>query len=887
MLPLFFKLKLCHVINYQLQFCYNQSNICLYRLPGRRLSAIQSLPVSDYLINIASQLKNSRKLVLTAEPGAGKSTLVPLHLLNESWLQDKKILMLEPRRVAAKSLAQFLAKQLEEQVGQTVGYRVKNDSKTSVKTRLEIVTEGILTRQIQQDPELAEIGLIIFDEFHERNLHSDLGLMLVKDVIGSLRDDLRVLVMSATIDSDLISHYLIQDRGEAAPVLHCPGRAYPVHVTYRSAINRNVYGDPLPQQVYSAVLPFFSGSGDILVFLPGQGEIKRCIRFFEEKASDANLLLVPLYGGLPLEHQQQALQPDNEGRRRVIFSTNIAETSLTIEGVSVVVDSGLERQMLFDAKTGMSRLETVAISSASATQRAGRAGRLGPGNCVRLWSESKQLPEYQPEEIKVTDISQMLIDLAEWGQTNFASVDWITPPPESHYDRCITILTLLGFMDEQGKLTKQGKKASKLPLSPRLAAIYLAAQSPQEIAIACDLCALLSEKDLLNRFHSADFSYRLQALWTPNEFKRNLNFGVLQQVQQTAQRLRKSGIKPRTGEHNTSSEQTFLEKTEVAAELLLHGYPDVLAKSRKQGQNKYLLHNGRGAELNAEDNLCQQSWLLVLDINARAINGVIWLAMPVSEKSVLAFTESQLDQQERIFWDEKSGAAKAIVTTNYGAIVIDEQVSARLTREQKQQLLLQQIQEQGLTTLNWTKKCDTWLKRVSWLSHQALSFGVKDFPQLNPAALCEKLDEWLLPFMGSIETLAQLKKLDILPLLTSTLDWQQQQQLDTEAPETFITPSGKSVLVHYDSQQGPMISVQLQELFGLTQSPKLAFGNVPLRFEMLSPARRPIQTTSDLAGFWQSSYFDIAKEMRGRYPKHRWPDNPLEEKAGKSIKRRV
>lgn len=835
------------------------------------------LPVSEYLSDIAYKLKQHRRLVLTAEPGAGKSTLVPLHMLAEPWLQDKKILMLEPRRVAAKSLAHFLAKQLGEKVGERVGYRVKNDTQVSPQTRLEIVTEGILTRQIQQDPELQDVGLVIFDEFHERNIHSDLGLMLIKEVMNSLREDLYALVMSATIDSELISGYLTLEDEQPAPMLHCPGKAFPVAVSWKGNSR-----EPLFQQVYSAVYPFISGDGDILVFLPGQGEIKRCIRFFEEKNEHQDIQLLPLYGSLPLDEQQLALQPDKAGRQKIIFSTNIAETSLTIEGVSVVVDSGLERQMLFDAKTGMSRLDTVAISRASATQRSGRAGRLGPGSSVRLWAESKQLAEYQPEEIKVTDISSMIVNLAEWGQTEFDTVNWITPPPQNHYRVCKQSLLMLGLLDEQGKLTQKGSKAGKLPLGARLAAIWLAADSPLKAAVACDICALLSEKDVLNRYHTADFSHRLQALWSPGEFKSGIgnsviNRAVLQQVKQTSQRLRK--LLPKELSGNTAFSPA--EKSAIASELLLHGYPDLLAKSRKSGANTFLLHNGRGAELKDDDSLCQQTWLLVLDINAQAKSGQIWLAAALPESSVMSFVEARLQHQESVFWDNKSGSTKAKVTVQYGAIVVREDISTDLSRQQKQQFLLQQIKEQGLALLNWSQSCQSWLNRVSWLSNE-----VKDFPPVNETHLLENLEDWLLPFMGNIESLAALKKLQVLPLITGVLDWQQQQQLDVEAPESFTTPSGKTVAVLYDSQQGPMISVQLQELFGLTESPMLAFGKVPLRFELLSPARRPMQTTSDLAGFWQSSYFDVAKEMRGRYPKHRWPDNPMEEKAGRSIKQR-
>lgn len=831
-----------------------------------------------------------KRLVLTAEPGAGKSTVVPMHLLSESWLNEYKILMLEPRRVAAKSLAHFLSGQLGEKVGETVGYRVKNDIKVSANTRLEIVTEGILTRQLQKNPELEGIGLVIFDEFHERNLHSDLGLMLVKEVMSSLRDDLHCLVMSATIDSQSMSQYLMVDDGisetDTAPVLHCPGRAYPVNIEYKSKSR-----EPLFQQVYSAAYPFLrlnrqseskeKQADDILVFLPGQGEIRRCISHFEEKlkqpqaSAQNHPQLLPLYGALPLEQQQLALLPDAQGRQKVIFATNIAETSLTIEGVSVVIDSGLERQMLFDAKSGMSRLEKVYISRASATQRSGRAGRLGPGQAVRLWAESLQLPEFQPEEIRTTDISQLLLNLAEWGQAGFDSVDWITPPPKVHFDACQSSLTILGLLDEQGKITGKGKRASQLPLPPRLAALWLSATTPEQAQLACELCALLSEKDLLNKYHTIDFSHRLQALWSPSDYRGVVNQATLQQVKQTAQRLKKS--LPQQFENPTHL--SHHEKLSLAPDLLLNGFPDLMAKNRQAGQNTFLLHNGRGAEISDEDPLCSEKWLVVLDINAQAKSGQIWLAAAIPDETVLGFVEPQLHTSESVFWDDKSGSAKARRVASYGALVIEESITTDLSREQKQRFLILRVKEQGLQALNWTKSCESWLARASWLSEQS-----DDFPAINANLLLDSLEDWLLPFMSDIEKLSELKKLDVYSLLISVLDWNQQQILESEAPTQFCAPSDKKVPIIYDQQQGPMISVQLQELFGLTASPKLAFGTVPLKFELLSPARRPIQTTSDLAGFWQTSYFEVAKEMRGRYPKHRWPENPMEEKAGRSIK---
>ena len=839
------------------------------------------LPVDAYLNDIATVLQEHQSLILTAEPGAGKSTRVPLHMLKQSWLKDQKILMLEPRRIAAKSLAYFLAQSLGEQPGEQVGYRIKNESKVGGATRLEIVTEGILTRLLQQDPELQGIGLVIFDEFHERNLQSDLGLMLLKEVMGSLRDDLHCLVMSATIDSKQLSSYL-HDTG----ILHCPGNAHPVAIQYRGKSQ-----DRLPQQVLSATLPFIAEPSieqsndivirnrDILVFLPGQGEIRRCLELFEERLTRTNLVCLPLYGGLSLEQQQLALDPDKQGRQKVIFATNIAETSLTIDGISVVIDSGLERQMLFDVKSGMSRLETVRISKASATQRSGRAGRLMPGTAVRLWSESQQqqMAEYHLPEVCTSDPAPLLLDLAEWGRCDYQQTDWITPPPKQHYDSALSGLQLLGLLDRQGKLTSNGKRTRNLPLTPRLATLFQLAKTPEEKALACDICGLLSEKDLLAGFHSADFSHRLLALQRPGDYRGKLNQAALHQVRQTAKRLRQ--VFKLSGDVGKSMSSS--ERHQTAVRLLFAGFPDLLAKARGQ-QGKFQLYNGRGAELDVADPLSNEAWLLVLELNAQARSGAIWLAYAIEEPLVEKLIKEKTTTTEQVFWDQKSGTGKLRVRRCYGELILVEKVSTELSREQKQMLLLQQIREQGLSVLNWNKACTAWLQRATWLSQQ-----LPDFPDISQSSVLARLEDWLLPFLSNIETVAQLQKLSVLPLLQATLDWHQQQLLEAEAPEQFVTPSGKTITVNYDSAQGPMVSVQLQELFGLTTSPALANGTVPLRFELLSPARRPIQTTSDLNGFWQSSYHEVAKEMRGRYPKHRWPEEPLLEKAGSSIKRRV
>jgi len=838
------------------------------------LQFIQSLPISQHLSAISAELENHQRLVLTAEPGAGKSTAVPLFLLQQAWLTGKKIIMLEPRRVAAKAIAHFLASQLNEPVGQRVGYRVKNDEKVSQHTQLEVVTEGILTRQLQHDPELSGVALVIFDEFHERSINADLGLMLVKEVMSALRDDLHCLVMSATIDSEAISAYL-----ENAPVLHCEGRTYPVDISYQPVQNKRLH-ESVWQAARDAIFQEQSATAnnDILVFLPGQGDIKRCIEFFQEKLGDNSCQLLPLYAALPLQQQQAALQPDEQGRQKIIFATNIAETSLTIDGIALVIDSGLEKQMLYDPKTGMSRLETSYIAKSSATQRSGRAGRTASGKAIRLWSQSQQqqLADYRQEEICRSDLMDTVLELAVWGQHDFQQIDWLTAPPIGHYQRSAQLLNLMGFIDASGKPTEKGRQACQLPLSVRHAAVFLAAKTEQEQLIAADICGLLSEQDLLRNFHSVAFSHRLQALWQEADYKSCIRYQVLKQVKATAQKLKKRlGLKD--GKLNPE-QQCF----RLASRLLLAGHPDLLARQRSSTDHKYLLVNGRGAELDSTDPLVSAKWLLVLDINAQTQSGRIWLAAEIDDEEVSEFAASKAVREETLFWDDKVGAAKIKISQKLGAVEFQSQVSAELSQNQKQQFLLQQVKQKGLSALNWTSACQRWLQRVSWLSSVDESF-----PKLNESVLADSLNEWLLPYIGTATSISELRKIAVLPLLKATLDWDQQELLDKYAPEQFVAPGGEKYSIAYDSPQGPILSLQLQSLFGLTSTPLLGNNKIPLRFELLSPARRPIQTTSDLNGFWQGSYHEVAKEMRGRYPKHRWPEQPLLEKPGKSLKKKT
>lgn len=835
-------------------------------------SITSSLPIDDVLHELKLGLSRQSVVILSAEPGAGKSTGVPLSLLEEEWLQGKKIIMLQPRRVAAKSIAHYLAQQLGEKVGDTVGYQVRNEHRFSSRTKLLIVTEGILTRRIQLDPELSDIALVIFDEFHERSIHSDLGLMFSYEIQQGLREDLRLLVMSATMDSSSIQEYLAQ-----AKTINCPGRTHPISIEYKPGTSHI-----LAENIKSAVLAMLNAGmkRDIIVFLPGQSEIFRCIRCFEETMANGTsaypeLLLVPLFGALSLEEQSRALRPDDQGRQKVIFSTNIAETSLTVQGVGGVIDSGLEKRAVFDPNSGVNKLVTGWITISSAKQRAGRAGRLAPGVCIRLWSESqeRQFRDFPVPDISSSDLAPVLLQLAQWASAAYEDINWLTAPPLAHYQQAIELLQSLDILDTSLKLTNHGKLAATIPLNPRLAGMLVSAQESWREATI--LAALLDAKDILKQGDSADLQHRYNVLSDSINGRKkehtNVNKSALYQALTQAKSLR--GLVESTANLGNHTQAKF-----TLAELLLKAYPERLAKQRSAVSYRYLMANGKGVALHEHDPLIEYPWLVVADCEVSKSDGRIYLAMPISEAEIDNVLGSQFHQEMTLETDKQGRLSKKSVTY-YQNLEIASETSFDIDGRDKQQYFRQEIIANGTSLLNWTDICESWLTRVSWLStHSA------NFPDINKNIIDATVDQWLLPYLPNISSLQDLKKVDVLPLLEAELTWDQQQFLEKEAPRFYITPSGKKVKIEYDQQQGPMVSVQLQEVFGELNSPLLAKGAVKLRFELLSPARRPIQTTSDLGRFWTSSYVEIAKEMRGRYPKHRWPEEPLKEKAGRSIK---
>jgi ATP-dependent helicase HrpB len=833
------------------------------------------LPIYQVLPSVIDQLGKCQSVVLQAAPGAGKSTVIPLELLKADYLANKKIIMLEPRRMAARSLAGFMAKCLGEKVGETIGYQVKGDKKISSSTRLEILTEGILTKRLQSNPELDGVGLIIFDEFHERSVNADLSLMLSLEIQQFLREDLRLLVMSATLDTRLLSEYL-----GGAPVIFCEGRAYPVSVAYRKIDKYQ-----LANYVCQAIAEVIDDEGHILVFLSGIADINRCIAQAKVQFSDyhnQSLQLLPLHGSLPLSEQEKAITLNTSITKKIIFTTNIAETSLTIEGVTCVIDSGLEKVMTFNPSSGMSKLATNKISKASAEQRKGRAGRLSAGNCIRLWSESEHLSlnDFQQEEMLNADLADVVLELARSSHTKYEQINWLTPPPQAHFDSTQDLLKKLALLDPSGKITQVGQQACHLPVHARLAKMMLHANNAQERELACMMAALLSERDILASRDSADLLNRIILLveHVKNKQRHQNNSNIKHNTLRTV--LKDTATLKASLKHKT----VIISEVNIAddvATLLLHAFPERLAKRRSLNSNKYQLANGKGVYLDESDPLIKDEYLVVNDCDAQQKEGRIYSAVGFNINILFDKFEEQIVNQTEYALSVNKSNVHARTLKKYGSIIIEETRSNDVPQAMVLDSIKTILKTDAKSILNWTDECESWLKRVTWLSGK-----IKEFPVVTDVEIMAAADQWLIPYISNVKKIADLKKVSIFPLLSSFLTYQESKRLDKEAPKTYITPSNKNTAIIYDKNQDPTVSVVLQELFGELKSPLLAGNSIALRFELLSPARRPIQITSDLANFWGGSYVEVAKDMRAKYPRHRWPVDPFTEKAGRSIKPR-
>ena len=833
------------------------------------------LPVEKILPQLKQALADKGSAVLVAPPGSGKTTLVPLVLRDAPWLGSKKILMLEPRRIAARLAAQYMSEQLGETVGSTVGYQVRFDRRVSAATRVEVITEGILTRRLQRDPELADIGLVIFDEFHERSLDSDLAFALCLDVISGLRDDLRLLVMSATMDAEPVSGLLA-----GAPVIIGQGRMYPVEVEHL----------PPPVQVDSSRPDHLAAGtvrairlildwqqGDMLVFLPGVGEINR-VR--QQLSGLDNCVVRPLHGSLKPAEQEQAIRPDPAGRQRIILATTIAETSVTIEGVTVVVDCGWKRVPRFDANSGLSRLETVRISRASAEQRAGRAGRLGPGTCYRLWNMGGDagLQQFDLPEIRQAELASLVLELASWGVQDPAQLAWLDPPPESSFQQGNELLLRLGGIDTSGLITSLGRQMADLPLHPRLARMVLLAGSKNRQQ-AVDLAALLSERDLLSKSDSADLDNRLYCL---QRFRsqgmaavRSMGGhpGGCVQVDRVSRQL----------VARLKGKQQGMTRSLSTGGLLSLAYPDRIAARRIRDGGTYKLVSGRGGRLQDHDSLAIAQWLVVASLDAGRRDGRIFLAAAIEFEEIQELLHGEMVERAEVLWDSNSQSVVSRCCIRLGELVVAEKNIAAPDPAAVQAALIVGIRELGLDVLNWTPAARMLQARVGCL-HEWQPEG--DWPDFSDQSLLEGLEQWLGPYLHGVKNIKGCRAVGLERILLAGLDFRRQQQLDRDAPTHIQVPSGSRVKLQYQVGQPPVLAVRLQEMFGLAETPTVCRDRIQVVLHLLSPARRPVQVTRDLRGFWDSSYFEVRKELKGRYPKHHWPEEPWQAVATARIKRR-
>ena len=794
-----------------------------------------SLPVAAVVPELLTAIDASTQVLLTAPTGAGKSTWLPLRLLEHGGIKGR-IILLEPRRLAARNVAQRLAELLNEKPGETVGYRMRAQSCVGSQTRLEVVTEGVLTRMIQRDPELTGVGLVILDEFHERSLQADLALALLLDVQQGLRDDLKLLIMSATLDNGRLQQ-LLPD----APMIISEGRTFPVERRYQP-LAAHLRFDEAVAIATAELLRHESGS--LLLFLPGVGEI---LRVQEQLATrvGGDVVLCPLYGALTLVEQRQAILPAPQGKRKVVLATNIAETSLTIEGIRLVVDCAQERVARYDARTGLTRLITQRISQASMTQRAGRAGRLEPGICLHLLAkEQAERAAAQGEpEILQSDLSGLLMELLQWGCTDPEQLNWLDTPPAINLQAAKRLLQMLGAL-EGDRLSARGQKMAALGNDPRLAAMLVSANNDNEAATAAKLAAILEEPPRGGSTDLAVAFSRNQSAW-----------------QQRSQQLLKR-LNVRSGQPDSA----------LLPSLLAQAFADRIARRRGQ-EGRYQLANGMGAMLDVDDALGRHEWLIapLLLQGSASPDARILLALPLDIEVLMQTCPELLQQSDTIEWDETQGTLKALRRSCIGSLTVKVQPLAKPSEEELHQAMLNGIRDKGLSVLNWTPEAEQFRLR---LQCAAIWLPEYDWPAVDEDSLLATLERWLLPHMSGVHSLRALKAVNVGQALRDLLDWSMLQRLDSELPAHYTVPTGSRIAIRYHEDNPPVLAVRMQEMFGEAKTPTIAQGRVPLVLELLSPAQRPLQVTSDLSAFWQGSYREVQKEMKGRYPKHVWPDDP-------------
>jgi ATP-dependent helicase HrpB len=910
------------------------------------------LPIDEALPALTSALAANHSVVLQAPPGAGKSTVVPLALLEQPWMRGKRLLMLEPRRLAARAVAHRMAQTLEQSVGATVGYRMRMDTRVSRDTRIEVVTEGVLTRMLQTDPALDGVAAVIFDEFHERSLQADLGLALTIDARNNLTPDLKLLVMSATLDGESVAKLL-----DDAPVVTAPGRMFSVESRFVGK------GAPLlppvsfvpgqhetPEGLVARTVAraLREEQGDVLVFLPGAREIRRVQSLLESSGLESSVRVLPLFGELSGDDQEAALRPAAPGTRKVVLATNIAETSLTIQGVRIIVDSGLVRRSVFDPATGMSRLETQRISRASAEQRQGRAGRIEAGVCYRIWSEGAQrsLAPFTSPEIVEADLAPLALELAGWGTRDASELRWLDTPPSAMLASARDLLVRLGALGASGRITQHGRQMARLSVHPRLAHMLLRATDLRSLPLAADLAALLSERDLLRAAggsRDADIRSRLE-LVRGEGFAQGVDRAGLQRARRAAKDLLQQvrsvvadDARPAAQPHNRTPDRADPAAT-TAGTLLAFAYPDRIARRRPGTDGaRYTLANGRGAHFAEVQSLAKQDFIVAVDLDDRERDARILLAAPLTRDEIEEHLSDRLERGASVEWNSRDQAVLARRFVRLDAITLEEKPLQDVPVEAARMAMLEGIRDLGLDALPWTRDARDLQARMEFVRrlkegdpplaapsadaatnnaapatssarsgaasgsaagatfraasdaapHAATAPDDDPWPAVSDEALAATTDVWLAPWLDGVTRRDHLARLSLPEILRGLLPWAKQRQLDHLAPTHLQVPSGSNIRIDYLDESAPAVSVRLQEVFGLDATPRIGGGRVPITFKLLSPAQRPVQVTRDLASFWRGSYAEVRKDMRGRYPKHYWPENPLEAEATRGARRRT
>lgn len=822
----------------------------------------ENLPIVAVFDEVKSVLSLNNTAVLTAPPGAGKSTLLPLALKDEPWLKGKKILMLEPRRLAAKGIASRMADLCNEKVGESIGYRIRFETRIGENTKIEILTEGILTRMLQNDNALEDVGLIIFDEFHERSIHADTALVLVKEMQGLLREDLRVLVMSATIDTNRLTELL------DCPLIESDGKQYPVAVNYETDADERFVSEAAASTILNALKKH---EGDVLCFLPGEREIEKCREILSKKIDSQRTVIHTLYGRLPQLKQQAAIRPNTSGKRKVVIATSIAETSLTIEGVTIVVDGGFSRSSRFDPRSGLSGLITERITKDAADQRAGRAGRLSPGVCYRLWSlgtDSKLIPQRRPEILEA-DLAPLVLNLYNWGNKDIQALQWVDSPPQHAVDRAIKTLIDLEAI-ENNHITTHGKRMNALPTHPRIAHMLLIAEEEGLTALATDIAALIEERDPLPAEAGIDITLRIEALRRYR--KNNTGGGKFGRIERVAAQYRKlMGI----------SEENVVFDPYEAGLLLVHAYPERIAFARPGNNAQFQLSNGAYAMASHKDDLAHEPWLAIANLNDRESGtGKIFLAAPLNPTDLVPF----LKEVEILEWNSKKGGLIATKETRIGSIILKSSRLTDVNSEKIKTVISSTLNKEGANLLDFNENVQNWQNRILSLKkwHPEI-----DLPNVSTEELLNTNAQWLSPYLSDVRKNEDLKKIDLLKVLQYSLNQENQQKIEELAPAIIKVPSGSIIQLQYQANGNPpILAVRLQEIFGLETTPTVNKGEIPVLMHILSPGYKIVQTTSDLSSFWKNAYHEVRKELRIRYKKHAWPENPFDHQPIKGIKKK-